>query len=186
MDLSAYKAISINGIAMQKITIGGVVAWVRPAINWVRRSINADGTIYNNGLGYKNGYRVRSGGAETTAGTASATGYIKVNGGDIIRISGCNFATKSTDNAINVSDSNFVNLGQLVGNSSTGHGIFYDDYSAYGYPSVVEEKTGVWKWVVPPAASGIAYIRVTAATTTYAALEPDGSTMVVTINEEIK
>ena len=30
--------------------------------------------------------------------------------------------------------------------------------------SVVQESEGVWRWVVPPAASGVAWIRVTGTT----------------------
>lgn len=186
LDLSAYKSINIDGMELKRLEINGTLVWEKGYTNWVPLSINADGNIYNGGLGYKNGYRVRSGGAETTASTASITGFIKVNGGDVVRISGCDFATLSTDNAINVSDSNFTNIGQLVGNMTSGYGIFSNAYSDYGYSSVIEEKTGVWRWVAPPAESGIAYIRVTAKTMLYTGQKPDGSTMIVTINEEIK
>lgn len=180
MNLSDYKFIQISGIDMQSLAIDGVEIWRWAYKNWVPFSINADGTIYNS-TGYKDGYRVRSGGGETTSSVSTITGFIRVNAGDIIRISGCNFAEKSVCAAINASDSSFTNLGQLVGNS-TGYGIFAGDYSAYSMSSVVEEKTGVWKWVVPPAASGVAYIRVTA--TSYQNTSP-GAELIVTINEEI-
>ena len=179
MDLSAYKAISIGGIAMKKLTLDGVQIWSKGITNWVRKSINADGTIYNGGLGYKDGYRVRSGGAEVATGTASITGYIKVNGGDVIRISGFDFSYKSTANAINVSDAEFTNIGQFTTQPASS-GILSGNYAAYDASSVVEEKTGVWKWVVPPAASGVAYIRLTGYTH-----YQDGVCMIVTINEEI-
>lgn len=181
MDLSAYKAISINGIPMKKILIGGVVAWIRPIINWIGRSINADGTIYN-GVGYKNGYRVRSGGAEAAIDNASCSGYMKVNPGDVIRVSGFDFSYLSTSNAINASDVSFTNLGQLTASyADSGYGIFAHSaaWFSHSWHSVVEEKTGVWKWIVPPAESGVAYIRLTGYT------HGDGSKMVLTINEEI-
>ena len=184
MDLSAYKAISIGGIAMKKLTLDGVQIWSKGITNWVRKSINADGTIYNGGLGYKDGYRIRSGGAETTAASGTCTGYIKVNGGDVIRISGCNFGLSAAENAINASDSSFTNIGQVVRNND-GYGIFASSaaYHDYSRQSIVEEKTGVWKWVVPPAASNVAYIRITGRAVTYGA--PQGVDLIVTINEEI-
>lgn len=182
MDLSAYKAISINGIPMKKITIGGVVAWVRPMINWVRRAIDTDGSIYNGGLGYKQGYRVRSGGAEAATSYVSCTGYIKVDPGDVVRLGNCEFSRVSNANAINVSDANFTNIGQFT-MQPAHYGIFEGDYLAYSASSVVEESTGVWKWIVPPAASGVAYIRVTFHGTNLPAGPTD---MIVTINEEIK
>ena len=184
MDLSAYKAISIGGIAMKKLTLDGVQIWKSGPTNWVRKSINEDGTIYNGGLGYKDGYRVRSGGGEATAASGTCTGYIKVNGGDVIRISGCNFGMASTENAINASNSSFTNIGQVVQNS-VGYGIFASGaaYNDYSRQSIVEEKTGVWKWVVPPAASNVAYIRITGRAVTTG--NPQGANLIVTINEEI-
>ena len=59
------------------------------------------------------------------------------------------------------------------------YGILGGSYSSYSYGSVVEVSDGVWKWVVPPAASGVAYIRVSGYTL------GDGSGMIVTVNEEI-
>lgn len=159
----------------------GLVLWTAGYVNMVPLSTNSDGTIYN-GIGYKNDYRVRSGGAEAVAVNASCSGFIPVKGGDVVRVGGINFAFDRTDNAINVNDSGLTNLGQLVANvANGGYGIFSGGggYYAYGWQSVVEESDGVWKWIVPPAASGVAYIRVTGYT------GGDGSKMIVTVNEEI-
>jgi hypothetical protein len=50
-------------------------------------STEKDGiTIYNGGLGYKNGYRVRSGGAEVTQQSAVCTGFIPFVKGDKLYI----------------------------------------------------------------------------------------------------
>ena len=183
MDLSEYKAISIGGVPLKLLTLDGTVIWRRPITNWVRKSIDTDGSIYNGGLGYKDGYRIRSGGAEGTNVRTSGTGFMPVSAGDIVRISGCDFGTSQNGNAINVSDSSFTNIGQFT-MIPAKYGIFATGaaYEAYSYTSVVEEKTGVWKWVVPPAASGVAYIRVSGynASGTY-----PGANLIVTINEEI-
>lgn len=179
MNLSDYKFLKVNGINMKKLELDGIEIWRWAYTNQVPYSINADGTIYNNGLGYKNGYRVRSGGAEGTQTISCCTGFIRVNSGDVVRITGANYNWTKVSEAINASDVSFTNLGQIVGNS-TGYGIFSSGgaYYSYSKQSIVEESTGVWLWVVPPAESGVRYIRVTAPT-------DDGSTLTVTINEEI-
>lgn len=151
--------------------------------NWVQYSMESGGTaIYNGGLGYKNGYRIRSGGAEGELSTSAHTGFIPVKGGDIIRISGGDFSsTNSHGSAMNVADGSFTNIGQFSMQSGE-YGIF-KTYTDYSKPSVVEEKTGVWKWVVPPEASGVKYIRVSCNAANGGAA--DGAKLIVTINEEI-
>ena len=165
-----------------KIECNGVVLWEKPASykNWVKYSTEADGvTIYNGGMGYKDGYRVRSGGAEGTNAAASCTGYIPIKAGNIVRLSGYDVEMADTSNAINVFDSAFTNLGQIVGNyPNGGYGIFQESYQAYRWNSIIENPSGVYCWVVPPH-SGIAYMRVTGRTM------GDGSKMIVTVNEEI-
>jgi len=47
---------------------------------------------------------------------------------------------------------------------------------------MAEESDGVWKWMVPPAASGVAYIRVTGFTENS---EYSGADLIVTVNEVI-
>ena len=148
--------------------------------NQVPISINADGTIYN-GIGYKNGYRIRSGGEEQAFGGASCTGYIKVKPNDVIRISGFNIKNSSyTANVINISDSEFVNLGQWSANYAGGYGNLAG--TAYAKAeAMIEEGNGVYKWVIPPADfCETAYIRVSGVT------NGDGSVMIVTVNVEIK
>lgn len=157
----------------------GLVLWTAGYINMVPLSTTEDGVTIYNGTGYKDGYRIRSGGTETALDASSITGFIPVNGGDVVRISGCNFGDGSANgSALNVSDSSFTNIGQFS-MIQAQYGIFASSYSAYSYASVVEETTGVWKWIVPPTAAGVAYIRVTARTS------GDGSGMIVTVNEEI-
>ena len=180
MDLSAYKKISIGGVALKKLALDGVQVWKSGPTNLVPLSINADGTIYN-GTGYKDGYRVRSGGAEGAVSNTSCTGFIKVSPGDVVRISGCMFSHSGNSNAINVSDNTFANIGQFT-MFPAQYGIFNDKYTAYSSGSVVEEKTGVWKWVVPPASSGVEYIRVSGYDNKNGY---PGARMIITINEEI-
>lgn len=161
----------------------GVVLWKGGYTNWVMMSINADGSIYNGGLGYKNGYRVRSGGAEMAVGDTACTGFIPVKGGDVVRVSGMPwFTSTSSANALNAADSSFTNLGQFTMRQDAKYGIFASTYLNYTAASIVEESEGVWKWVVPPDESGIKYIRVTGYDREQGA---PGARMIITINEEI-
>ena len=187
MDFSNYKAISIPEGNVVQISAGNRVIWAltEPSEsykNWVEYSTEEDGvTIYNGGQGYKDGYRVRSGGAEGTHSAASVTGFIPVKGGDIVRMSGYNAKTTDAGNAINVYNASKTNLGQAVANyANAGYGIFASGaaYTSYGWASVTENPTGVYVWTVPPSAD-IAFMRVTGLT------NADGSKMIVTINEEI-
>lgn len=151
--------------------------------NQVPISINPDGSIYN-GTGYKNGYRIRSGGAEATSSGASCTGFIPVKPNDVVRVSGWNMKTTSgtgSNNAINIADVNFNNLGQWAANSEWGYGNLQGtSYAKNAY--MVEESTGVYKWIVPPTDVGnIAYIRVSGHT----GFGETGHLMIVTVNEEI-
>lgn len=180
IDLSNFKQLTIDGKKIVQLFIDDILVW-RAYKNWVRYSINADGSIYNDGIGYKDGYRVRSGGTEGSTGHASCTGFIKVNPGDVIRIAGWPFEGSGSGNSINASDSGFTNIGQASSNGN--YGIFSDEYSAYNYPnSVVKEHENMYRWIVPPAASGVAYIRISGYDVENG---PPGSKMIVTVNEEI-
>lgn len=176
MDFSNLKSLTIPEGEVTEITCNGVVLWKGGYTNLVPLSTEADGkTIYNGGLGYKSGYRVRSGGAEAGA-EASCTGFISVKPLSVVRVGGCTFAA-NTRSAINVSDSTFTNLGQMVGNAVSGYGIMQEAANTpYNRDSVVQ-KDNYWEWVVPPD-DRIAYIRVTGET-------PDGSQLIVTVDEEI-
>lgn len=161
----------------------GTVLWKGGYTNLVPLSTEADGmTIYNGGLGYKDGKRIRSGGAEGDQPTSSITGFIPVKGGDIVRLSGYDATGNSTADAINVYDASKTHLGQIVANyPHAGYGIFAAAaaYHTYGWATVKEGPSGVWSWTAPPSAD-IAFMRVTGYTM------GNGSTMIVTVNEEIE
>jgi lysophospholipase L1-like esterase len=152
--------------------------------NRVPTSINADGTVFN-GVGYQNDVRIGSSGTLSTSGAAesTATGFIKVSGGDVIRVSGGKFNNTGSGNAnaIGVYSSSFGHLGTSSLGGTT-NGIFGSGYSSYAINSVVEETTGVYKWVVPPIASGVEYIRVSCWGGTGVA---PGANLIVTVNQEI-
>ena len=186
MDFSNLKTLTIPEGEVAEIIVGGVVLWKGGYTNQVPLSTESDGkTIYNGGKGYKDGYRIRSGGAEGAASYATATGFIRAVGGNVVRLSGYDALIADVANAINVYDGNHTNLGQVVANSPySGYGIFQNVASLAEYcwsaaKGVKQEKTGVYKWTVPTG-QNIAYIRVTGYT------GGDGSKLIVTINEEIE
>lgn len=183
LDFSQLKGVAIPDGNVVKIEINGTLVWKAGPTNQVPLSINPDGSIYN-GKGYKDGYRIRSGGVEAEAVNTSCTGFIEVAPGDVVRFSGMPwFDGASSGNALNAADANFANLGQFTIGQNSQYGIFLETaWKTYAASSIVEEKTGVWKWIVPPAESGVAYIRITAYDKTGAT---KGANMIVTINEEI-
>lgn len=186
MDLSDCKSIKIAGIEMKKILIDGVVAWERAVINWVKKSTNTDGSIYN-GTGYKDNVRLSSSGAEKELKRAACTGYIPVKGGDVVRIYPIDSTQLSgSGTGFNVYDASFTHLGQAASNGT--YGIFAGAYSAYSWQnSCVSEGGGVYRWTVPPVASGVAYIRITMYDgTTTDGVDFNGSQMIVTVNEPIE
>ena len=184
MDFANLKSLTIHEGEVKEIYSGDVLLWKGGYTNLVPLSTEADDvTIYNGGLGYKNGYRIRSGGAEGAISTGSCSGFIRIKGGDVIRMSGYDALALRNENAINVFDASHTNLGQTVGGSHDyGYGIFQKTWTEYNWSlakGVKEEKTGVYVWTVPPDAS-IAYMRVSGYT------KADGSKMIVTVNEEIE
>lgn len=186
MDFTKLKKLSIGGVELKQLFINGVQVWKSGYKNWARYSTEADGvTIYNGGKGYKDGYRVRSGGAEGATAQGACTGFIPVKGGDIIRFSGWDMSIKTNENSVNVSNSKFENVGQFTMIPAV-YGAFQPGSScaAYNHTSVVKESDGVWKWVVPPADSGVAYIRVSGCL--YLSQGETGESMIVTVNEEIQ
>lgn len=180
MDFSKVKSLKIPEGEVTKITSGGVTLWEKPPTmkNWVKYSTESDGkTIYNGGLGYKFGYRVRSGGAESAQNNTVCTGFIPVKPLSVIRVSGT--LTASTSTAINVSDASFTNLGQVCG--SGNYGIFIES-STVGYRNdTMTQKDGYWEWIVPPEKCGVAYIRVT----NEVIGEVNAPKMIVTVDQDI-
>lgn len=183
-DGSQVAYFRINGIGdgvHAVVTVNDEIVYA--FTNRVKTSTEADDvTIYNGGLGYKNGYRIRSGGTEATIGYGACIGYLPAVGGDVVRMFGYDALAVQNANAINVFDKNHTNLGQTVAGSGTaGYGIFNATWAEYNWfrtQGVKEESQGVYAWTIPPDES-IAYIRVSGYT-------GDGSMMLITINEEIE
>lgn len=181
MDFTKTKKLTIGGVELKQLFINGIQVWKSGYKNWVKYSTEADGvTIY--GLdydgdgkndGYKDGYRIRSSGAEIAQTGGRITGYVPVAAGDVVRLYGWNFSYASAINAVNFSDGSFANLGQFT-QQPAGYGI------CRGNIPKVTVTNDVYQFTVPNNAN-IRNMRVSAQQG-YNTLPPD---MIVTINEEI-
>lgn len=183
MIFSSIKAITIPEGKVAKIAVNGVTLWEEPASykNWVLYSTEADSeTIYNSGLGYKDGYRVRSGGAEGSSTYCTCTGYIPYNQGDKLYIYPP-FTGLNTENAINFYDSDFKCLGQIT-----------DAGNAYGFcnstfKTKVENGVSVLdiSAVTVSGVADVAHVRITNRIKSTGAAIQSGAEMIITKNEEI-
>ena len=179
MDFSTLKALSIPEGVVKKIEVNGVVLWEEPSSykNWVKYSTESDGvTIYNGGLGYKNGYRVRSGGAESSGNDFVCTGFIPFKKGDVLLIHP-SFNGGNSWNTINFSDASFTNLGQVTDSGSlngicTGKGSLYKSTLDGNVSKLI---------YTDEFDNSIAYIRVTHRPSSMTTLDD----FIITINEEI-
>jgi hypothetical protein len=188
MDLTKLKKLSIGGVELKQLFINGVQVWKSGYKNWVRHSTEADGsTIYNGGLGYKEGYRIRSGGTEATSDRGVCTGFIPFKKGDILRIYPA-FSGQNTVNTLNFADASFTNLGQYNDNGGT-YGICTEDNTwRTGIATEVGDITVIDISVVSNGAN-IAYVRLTHSWYSNGAGTwphvTSGSELIVTVNEEI-
>lgn len=172
MNIASLKGWKIpEGIAV-KVMRGTSLLWEKDAeiINWARCSINADGTIYNNGQGYKRNYRIRSGGAESSGTDFLCTGFIPFEKGKTLEISPP-FRGMNTENTVNFADGSFNNLGQ-----ATDSGARYGICTTTAYLCTTVD--GVSRLTFTDELdSSIAYVRVTH----YMPDTSDGENLVITV-----
>lgn len=189
IDFGKVKAIVIPEGEVTNITINGATAWAKPASykNWVRYSTEANSTaIYNGGLGYKDGYRVRSGGAEAAQTFTTITGYIPYKKGDKLYIYPP-FRGENTANTVNFFDSSFTNLGQVTGSGGM-YGICQLSGNPF-QPKNVNDVTVVdLSTVTAVGVDSIAYVRIgnyiKSGGNTGDSTIQSGAEMIITKNEE--
>lgn len=185
MDFRNFKKLNLGGIDLKQLFIGADQVWKAGYKNWVRYSTESDGkTIYNGGLGYKNGYRIRSGGVEGAQRDAACTGFMPFKKGDIMYNYPA-FHGGNVDNAINFANASFENIGQM-----TASGALYGICAkGSGWAASLQNVSGVSVLDVSGAsnANDIAYVRITNSINAGAngAGVTTGAQFIVTINEEI-
>lgn len=184
MNFASIKAITIPEGVVKKIMCGTTVLWEEPSSykNWAKYSTEADGvTIYNGGLGYKDGYRVRSGGAEGEKADATITGYIPYKQGDIIYIYPY-FTGLNTNNTVNFYDDTFTNLGQV-----TDSGSYYGFCNSTFKTNVVNGVSVLdISAVTVSGVANVAYVRIGNGLGSSSPIKmQSGSEMIITKNEEV-
>lgn len=129
--------------------------------NRILSSFNSDGTPYNNGAGYKEGYRLNSSAVETATANTVVSGFIAYNGEDIeVRVP--NTALTGSANYVHVFDKNFAwintRVDGVVVDSSTRQ---FHKWVELGAVREVDEtgsqKIRIPKTIIP---SNTSYIRV--------------------------
>jgi hypothetical protein len=173
MNLLPFVKLSLGELTLKNLQVNGIQIYKSGYKNWVPYSLDTDGSVFN-GVGYKDGYRLRSGGGLAEVAGGRVTGYIPVTAGDIVRLTGWNFDFAVAANAVNFSDSTFTNLGQITMQPA-----------AYGICAVttptVTSHNGVFMFTVPNNVD-IRYLRVSGLNENNIPI-PE---MIITINEEIK
>lgn len=82
-DKSTGTVVLSNPTGNVTVTVAAVE--VKPKYNnLIPQSINADGTLYNGGQGWKDGYRLNSSGTETAQSGIAVTGFMPVKGEETI------------------------------------------------------------------------------------------------------
>ena len=150
--------------------------------NWVPYSTEADGiTIYNDGLGYKEGYRLSSSGAEKTQSNSVTTGYIPSKNHNPIYMKGATWGTTVSDGYCYIAfyDSNFsliatVNKYRESSDQISNVSTKVDKTAS----SIIVGTDGITTFNIAfNTTVNIAYIRISAT--------GNGVDFIVTVNEEI-
>ena len=131
-------------------------------------AINAAGTPYvgtNGEKGYKTGWRINSSNAEKESAANCMTGYIPVNGGDVIRIKNITIST-CNNGYFHWYDKNFALC----------YPAYYENYTDTGYDTK-PDSDGIVTITAPMADSQTKYFRMTTGVIS--------DSTIITINEEI-
>lgn len=183
IDFSSMKFFTIPEGRVKKVTLNGKTLWEAGGYtNQVPLSIGTDGKIFNDGLGYKNGYRLSSGGGEISSGATTVTGFIPAKPGDTIRIKG--YRWYSTASSIHYliaynSENAFAKVFTANSRSAYQTSSFIESMEHSGGVSTIKLKSGV---------SGYDYIRISIQDVSEDEVvggNVNGANLIVTVNEEI-
>lgn len=171
----AVRVINVGRGTTRSLAIPDVVFYT----NWVKESINSDGTPYvgsNGEDGYKSNYRINSSGAEVAKTGYYITGFIPVKVGDIIRFKNLDYMTlnyTAADDGVakfTFFNENFGYLNQMGHNPNS--------LPSAAWSAVYREDGNIKQVTLPTAyGSAVRYIRLTA--------KYIDANSVITVNEEI-
>lgn len=148
--------------------------------NWLPLATDTDRkTVFNNGLGYINGYRLNSSGVQTSCSGMMVTGFIPVKYGDIIRLKGVAPSTTTYSNNFCFYDSTNTHLAQ------SGHGkdAFVDGYTGTKGVTFTLLEDGIWELTVDTTQLKCASSITNCDTFRYNC--GDFTNAIITVNEEI-
>jgi len=102
---------------------GNLWAWMTKTTtatptNRLKTAVASDGTPYNGGTGWKSGFRLNSGGAETALASMSVTGFIPAAFGDTLRFSGISGTGGASNAKICFYDASFNHLNFVQGDTA--------------------------------------------------------------------
>lgn len=183
LQFDNLKSLSINGVEIKDLSINGIQVWKSGYKNWVQYSTEDDGvTIYNGGLGYKNGYRLSSSGSESSSGVSTVTGFIPAKAGDIIRIKGYRwYATVSSIQYLIAYNSENAYEKVFTANSKGA-------YQTSSFVESMEYSGGISTIKLKADVTGYDCIRISMQSISEDDVvvgNADGANLIVTVNEEI-
>ena len=174
MDFSKFKNLTIGGIDLKQLFVGGIQVWKAVSYtNQIPISTDASGNVYN-GKGYKDNTYVTGTGADDTKPNYDSTGYIPCKVGDVIRLKDCNFVKGDLNCVMNFFSAKGTNrIGQVQAHSTW--------FTESEFKGVLDSNNHYVQFTIKSISgitAGMNYIRVTTAGLT--------SASVITINEEIE
>jgi hypothetical protein len=194
MDFTKIKKLFIGGLELKQLLINGIQVWKSGYKNWVKYSIDTDGSIYQNGKGYIDGYRLSSSGSLSSQANTVTTGFIPCKSTDLIRMAGVEWlpTIAGTYTYISFFDASFKLLGSLncqkgdktgTGYIGTPRGIVQfenEPDNATSSALIPTKENGVYimdQYRFKSDADKVAYFRING--------YGSGADMIVTVNEEI-
>lgn len=181
-DKSTGTIVLSNPTSDVIITVVAEVAELEPTPdnNLIRKSINADGTPYNNGIGWKTNYRLNSSGAEVATDGIEVTGFMPVNRDDVIYLKGITIPYTGANNIyqyLALYDSNFGKIlsPQIASNVGNYGATKYDEEN--NLIEVNVEQFLAYYDTTEAERAAVAYFRISA--------EEISNSSIITVNELI-
>lgn len=174
MNFTNLKQVSIDGVELKRVYIGGVLVWdTLYYTNQIKISTDASGAVYN-GKGWKENTFVYTSGDAARTGYES-TGFIPCKVGDVIRLKGITMTKGDAYCRIVFFRSDKTRINHAQGNSTwyldTCFSGVKDSNNSYTQFTITSAKCSEMT-------SGTAFIRITA--------NHIDNNSIITINQEIK
>lgn len=182
MNFPELKSLAIPQGEVVEITSGNTMLWKSVYTNQVPISTDTDGSIYQNGKGYIDGYRLSSSGSLKSQANTVATGFIKATKNDVVRMAGTKWNKAAGYNYFAMYDKNFTII-ETINWDGTGDAATKGwSHNSKGRINADETRVYVENditrfHIVMKSGYEFAYVRISA--------YGSGEEMIVTVNEEI-